>query len=63
MDSQNFDEQNFDELTVAFIENTLRGKVRRENFDELIASCQTFPPSKFCAIRYNFDSACGIKIN
>ena len=37
---------------IAFIENTLRGKVNGENFDKSIASCQTSPPSKFCAIRY-----------
>ena len=32
--------QNFDELMVAFIGNTLRGKVSGENFDESIASRQ-----------------------
>ena len=40
---------------VAFIGNTLRGKVSGENFDESIASHQNlsdFPPSKSCAIRY-----------
>ena len=44
-----FDEQNFDELIVAF-----REKIGRENFDESLAIRQirqTFPPSKFCAIR------------
>ena len=30
----NFGEQNFDELIVGFIGETLRGKVSRENFDE-----------------------------
>ena len=34
--------QNFDQLTVAFIENKLREKVSGENFDELIANCQNF---------------------
>ena len=38
--SRNFDEQNFDELMVAFIGNTLRGKVSVENFDESIANRQ-----------------------
>ena len=45
--------QNFDELMVAFIGNTQREKVRGENFDELIASCQSlsdFVPLKFCVI-------------
>ena len=32
--------RNFDELMVAFIGNTLRGKVNGENFDESIASRQ-----------------------
>ena len=34
---RNFDEQNYDELIVAFIGKLLTGKIGRENFDELLA--------------------------
>ena len=34
---RNFDEQNFDELIVAFIGKVLTGKIERENFDESLA--------------------------
>ena len=34
---QKLDEQNFEELIVAFIGKVLTGKIERENFDELLA--------------------------
>ena len=37
---RNFDEQNFDELIVAFIGKVLTGKDWKENFDESLAVCQ-----------------------
>ena len=36
-DDRSFDEQNFDELIIAFIGKVLTGKVERENFDESLA--------------------------
>ena len=54
---RNIDKQNFDELIVAFIGEVLTGKIERENFDESFAFRQirqTFPLSKFCALRYTF---------
>ena len=50
-DESSMSEQNFDELIVAFIGKVLTGK----DFDKSFAIHQirqTFPPSKFCAIRY-----------
>ena len=63
---RNFDELNFDELMVAFIGNTLRGKVSGENFDKSIATRQNwldFSPVK--VLRYtvyptNIICACSI---
>ena len=50
---RNFDEYNFDELMVAFIGNTLRGKISGENFDKSIASCQNlFDFSPIKVLRY-----------
>ena len=53
---RNFDEQNFDELTVASIGKVLTEKIGRENFDELLAICQSFPPSK--VLRYTVIGSC-----
>ena len=43
--------QNFDELLMGFIGETLREKIGRENFDESLAICQSCPPSNFRAIQ------------
>ena len=45
--------QNFDELIVGFIEETLREKGKQENFNKspvIHQIHQTFPPSNVCAI-------------
>ena len=48
---QNFDEQNFDELIVDFIVNTLKErKFRRKNFEPFIH--QSFSLLKFCTMQY-----------
>ena len=49
---RNFDEQNFDELIVAFIGIVLTGKKTLTNRSPFVKVRHTFPLSKFCAIRY-----------
>ena len=54
---RNFDEQNFDELIVALHRKSinrerLKGKTLT-NCSPFVKIHQTFPSSKFCAIRYN----------
>ena len=51
---RNFDEQIFDELIVAFIGKVLTGKLKGKtltNCSLFVKIRQTFPSSKFCAIR------------
>ena len=54
--------QNFDELMVTFIGNTLRGKVIWKNFDKLIANHQNlsdFSPVK--VLHYAVSNLCNVK--
>ena len=54
--AQNFDKQNFDKLIVGVIGKTLRKKVDRENFNELVAThssnLSNFYTIQYCTLMY-----------
>ena len=49
--SESLTSKNFDELIVALIGEVLQGRLDDESL-AIRQICQTFPPSKFCTIRY-----------